>query len=339
MNKKILLITDAWKPQVNGVVTTLTNLVIQAKQNGDTIHVFHPGRCKIRFPLPGYKEITLGIPMPWTVRKLLNKRRWDHIHIATPEGPIGISFARTCRRLGISFSASCHTKFAEFVNARLPFIPVNWGWAWMRHVYRDSTHILTTTDSMVNELKQRGFKQDIRSWTRGVDRSIFFPIEKEQNTKSPLIVCVSRVSHEKGLDDFCKLTLDTPCTKVVVGDGPYLNDLKKKYPDVSFVGKKRGSELAKFYQHADVFVFPSKSDTFGVVIIEALACGTPVAAYPVTGPIDIIKPGITGYLDTDLKNAVKLCQRLDRNLVEHESRDYTWQSCYAQFVETLLPVK
>lgn len=336
---KILLITDAWKPQTNGVVTTLTNLVDQAKRKGDTIHVFHPGRCKIRFPMPGYREIKLGIVMPWTVRKLLKKRSWDHIHIATPEGPIGIAFARTCRKLGIPFSTSCHTKFAEFVNARLPFISVDLGWKWMRHVYRDSTHILTTTESMVQELRNRGFKQDIRSWTRGVDRSIFFPVTKEQNDKSPLLVCVSRVSHEKGLDDFCSVQLPFPCTKVIVGDGPYRSKLEAKYPDVEFVGLKKGAELAKFYQHADVFVFPSKSDTFGVVIIEALACGTPVAAYPVTGPIDIITPGITGYLNNDLSVAIAQCLNIDRSVVLEHSLEFSWSNCYKQFVDILLPLK
>lgn len=337
--RKILLITDAWKPQTNGVVTTLTNLVQQAKINGDTIHVFHPGRCKIRFPMPGYAEITLGIPMPWTLRKLLKKRAWDHIHIATPEGPIGIAFARTCRKLGIPFSTSCHTKFAEFVNARLPFISVDIGWRWMRHVYRDSTHILTTTDSMVQELRDRGFTQDIRSWTRGVDRNVFYPIQKQQNNKHPLIVCVSRVSHEKGLDDFCSLQLDIPCTKVVVGDGPYLKELKQKYPGVSFMGKKKGAELAKFYQHADVFVFPSKADTFGVVIVEAMATGTPVAAYPVTGPIDIVQEGVTGSLNNNLADAVSVCLTLDRSVVEYNSRQYTWENCYKQFIDILLPAK
>jgi glycosyltransferase involved in cell wall biosynthesis len=337
--RKILLVTDAWKPQTNGVVTTLTNLVDQAKRNGDTIHVFHPGRCKIRFPMPGYKEITLGIPMPWTVRKLLNKRKWDHIHIATPEGPIGIAFARTCRRLGIPFSTSCHTKFAEFVHARVPLIPVDFGWKWMRHVYRDSTHILTTTDSMVQELKDRGFTQNIKSWTRGVDRNIFNAVNKQTNTQWPLLVCVSRVSHEKGLDDFCQIELDIPCTKVVVGDGPYRRELEKKYSDVKFVGLKKGQELAKFYQNADVFVFPSKADTFGVVIIESLACGTPVAAYPVTGPIDIITPNVNGCMSDNLADAVNKCLTLDRKAVEQSSLDYTWENCYKQFVEILLPAK
>jgi len=334
---KILLITDAWKPQTNGVVTTLTNLVQQAKLNGDKIHVFHPGRCKIRFPLPGYSEITIGIVMPWVVRKLLKKQKWDHIHIATPEGALGIAFARTCRKLNISFSTSCHTKFPEFVNSRCSFVPIELGWRWMRHVYRDSTNILTTTNTMVNELKSWGFTQDIRSWTRGVDTSVFNPIGREAfDCKNPLLVCVSRVSHEKGLDDFCNI--DYPNAKlVIVGDGPYRKELERKYPHVYFPGMLKGEALAKWYRQADCFVFPSKADTFGVVMIESMACGTPVAAYPVTGPIDVIQQGVTGYMNDDLKTAVEHCLLLDRDQVYKASKHYTWEECYRQFKEILLP--
>lgn len=331
---KILLVTDAWQ-QVNGVVTTLENLVDQAKKHGDTIHVFHSGRCRIRFPLPGYKEIKIGIVMPWTVRKLLKKQSWDHIHIATPEGALGMAFARMCRKLNIPFSTSCHTKFAEFVNARLPWIPISWGWAFMRHVYRDATHILTTTDSMVQELKDRGFTQNITSWTRGVDRTIFHP-QGRKASKKPVLVCVTRVSHEKGIDDFCQLDY-AGATKIVVGDGPYRQELEKKYPCVTFVGVKRGEQLANYYRNADVFVFPSRTDTFGVVIIESLACGTPVAAYPVTGPIDILEQNVTGYVHEDLKTAVSRCLDINRDQVYNKSLVWSWESCYTQFKEILLP--
>lgn len=334
---KILLITDAWRGQTNGVVTTLTNLVEQAKKQGDTVHVFHPGRCKIRFPLPGYKEITIGIAMPWTVRKLLKKQRWDHIHIATPEGALGIAFARACRRLRIPFSTSCHTKFPEFVNARIPAIPVHWGWRWMRHVYRGSTNILTTTDTMVKELKDWGFTQDIRAWTRGVDRTVFNPNNRaEPCCGKPLLVCVSRVSHEKGLDDFCKI--DWPgATLAIVGDGPYRKQLQERYPDVVFVGLLKGEQLAEWYRNADCFVFPSRTDTFGVVMVESMACGTPVAAYPVTGPVDVIEQGVSGYMHDSLKTAVQHCLALDRTRVHVSSSRYSWEECYKQFKQTLLP--
>lgn len=336
---KILLITDAWHPQVNGVVTTLSNLVDQAKKNGDTVHVYHPRRCTIRFSLWFYPEIEIGIPNPFHIRKLLKKQKWDHIHIATPEGSLGIAFARTCRRLGIPFSTSCHTKFPEFVNAKWSFISIDLGWKWMRYLYKGTSTILTTTDSMVQELKDRGFTQDIRSWTRGVDRSIFYPEKRDPNAVTNVtLLCVSRVSHEKGLDDFCSIDMPN-AQKILVGDGPYLEELKKKYPDVIFVGKKTGKELGDYYRRATVFVFPSKTDTFGVVNIEAMACGTPVAAYPVTGPKDIIEEGVNGYTSENLEEAAQKCVYLDRESVYISSHKWTWENCYRQFCGILLKAK
>ncbi len=333
---KILLVTDAWHPQVNGVVTTLSNLVEQAKKNGDKIYTYHPGRCTIRFRLPSYPEIIVGIPNPFLVRSLLKKQKWDHIHVATPEGPIGMSFIRTCRRLNIPFSTSCHTKFPEFINARWKFISAEFGWKVMRNLYAGSSIILTTTDTMVNELKEKGFTQEILPWTRGVNRDIFYPTK----SKSPrdILLCVSRVSHEKGLDDFCSLQIPN-MKKVLVGDGPYLEELKKKYSDVEFVGKKVGKELGDYYRSATVFVFPSRSDTFGVVNIEALACGVPVAAYPVTGPLDIIEQGVNGYLFEDLSKAIEMCMKLNKNEIHKSSLKWTWENCYAQFKEILLFAK
>lgn len=337
--KKILLITDAWHPQVNGVVTTLTNIVDRAKKNGDVVYVYHPRRCSLRFSLWFYPEIEVGIPNPLHVRRLLKRQKWDHIHIATPEGSLGMSFIRICRRLGIPFSTSCHTKFPEFVNAKWPLVPVDLGWRWMRRIYKGSSVILTTTDSMVQELKARGFSQDIRPWTRGVDRSIFYPRDRgalvDDNVK---LLCVSRVSQEKGLDDFCSLSIPN-AQKILVGDGPYLESLKTKYPDVHFVGKKTGKELGDYYRQATVFVFPSKADTFGVVNIEALACGTPVAAYPVTGPKDIIENGVTGYLSEDLEHAIQKCLYIDREIVYNRSLKWSWENCYSQFVDILMKAR
>lgn len=333
---KILLITDAWHPQINGVVTTLSNLVDQAKKNGDKIYVYHPGRCTFRFSFPLYPEIIIGIPNPFHIRSLLKKQKWDHIHIATPEGPIGISFIRTCRRLNIPFSTSCHTKFPEVINARYSFIPIDLGWKIMKYLYADSSIILTTTDSMITELKDKGFIQTIKSWSRGVDRTIFYP--PTEHNKQLTLLCVSRVSQEKGLDDFCSLDIPN-AKKILVGDGPYLETLKKKYSDVHFAGKKTGTELGDYYRQATVFVFPSKSDTFGVVNIEALSCGTPVAAYPVTGPIDIIEHGINGYMSEDLAEAVEKCIYIDRTIVYNSSIKWTWENCYRQFKNILLPTK
>lgn len=332
--RKILLITDAWHPQVNGVVTTLSNLVDQAKKNGDKIHVYHPRRCTIRFPLWFYPEIEVGIPNPIHIRKLLKKQKWDHIHIATPEGTLGICFIRTCRRLKIPFSTSCHTKFPELVSAKWPFVSADLGWKVMRYLYSGSSIILTTTDSMVQELRDHGFTQEIKSWTRGVNRDIFYPgSEPNEN----ILLCVSRVSYEKGLDDFCKLNVPNT-RKILVGDGPYLHALKDKYPDVEFVGKKTGLELGDYYRNASVFVFPSKADTFGVVNIEALACGTPIAAYPVTGPNDIVVEGVNGCLSNNLEEAVTKALYLDRDQVYNSSKVWTWENCYQQFSNILMPL-
>ena len=207
----------------------------------------------------------------------------------------------------------------------------------MRHVYRNSTCILTTTPSMVQELRNNGFTQNIRSWTRGVDRSLFYP-DYFTNNKELVLLCVSRVSHEKGLDDFCNIQIPNS-KKILVGDGPYLATLKKNYNDVEFVGKRIGKELADYYRNADVFVFPSKSDTFGVVIIEAMACGLPVAAYPVTGPIDIIEQGITGYTDTNLTEAVSNCVFMSKSIVYYKSMHWSWDECYKQFKNILIVTK
>lgn len=332
---KILLITDAWLPQVNGVVTTLSNLVNQAKKNGDKVYVYHSGRCTLRFPLPSYPEIKIGIPNPLHILSLLKKQKWDHIHIATPEGPIGQSFVLSCRILKIPFSTSCHTKFPEFINAKWPFVSVDLGWKVMKYLYKGSSIILTTTESMVNELKDKGFDQEIRSWTRGVNREIFYP---DNFVNDNILLCVSRVSHEKGLDDFCSLNIPNT-KKVLVGDGPYLNELKEKYNDVEFVGKKTGKELGDYYRKASVFVFPSKTDTFGVVNIESMACGTPVAAYPVTGPIDIIDNGKNGYMSNNLGDAIYKCLSLNRQTVYESSLKWTWENCYLQFKNILLPAK
>jgi glycosyltransferase involved in cell wall biosynthesis len=334
---KILLITDAWKPQVNGVVTTLHNLVIEAKKQGDTMYVYHPGRCTFRFSLPGYSEIKIGIPNPLRIRKLLKKNSWDSIHIATPEGPIGFYFASICRKLNIPFSTSCHTKFPELINARLPWFKIIWGWKFMRYVYRNSTCILTTTPSMVQELKDNGFTQDIRPWTRGVDRAKFYP-DYSINNDELVLLCVSRVSHEKGLDDFCSLEISNS-KKILVGDGPYLDSLKKTYTDVEFVGKKLGKELADYYRKADIFVFPSKSDTFGVVMLEAMASGLPIAAYPVTGPIDVIEQGITGYTSNNLTDAVYNCMSMDKDIIYCRSSIWSWSDCYKQFKNILIDTK
>lgn len=331
--KRILIVTDAWHPQVNGVVTTLDNLVKVARQKNDYVEIAHPEIFPLRFPMPGYREIKLALPMPWQVKNKLTSQRWDHIHIATLEGPIGQSFSRQCRKLNIKFTTSYHTKFPDFINARYPFIKAELGWRFMRHIYKNSKSILATTDSMRRELVEHGFTQKIKPWDRGINRSLYKPnVRKIKKTKT--LLSVSRVSKEKNLDAFCQLQI--PQTKkVLVGDGPYLDSLKKRYNDVIFVGKKTGDELAQYYQQADVLVFTSHTDTFGIVNIEAIACGTPVASLPVTGPIDIIQNGVNGFIDKDLVQAIHKCIKLDRAIVAASSAKWSWENCYQQFWQIL----
>lgn len=332
---RILLVTDAWKGQTNGVVTTLENLVKQAKANGDEIRVYHPGRCRWRFPLPWYREIDIAFPQKTEVEHIVTSEKWDHIHVATPEGWVGKAFVQALRKHQVAFSTSCHTKFPEFVNARVPFIKVKWGWQWMRRRYQDTTKILVPSQSMKQELETWGFDQEIVVWSRGVDRDQFHPLKNRPENDTKILLCVSRVSHEKGLDDFCSLNIPNT-RKILVGDGPYLNTLKSRYPDVEFAGKKTGSDLAQCYQTADVFVFPSKADTFGVVMLESIACGTPVAAYPVTGPIDVVKEGQNGSLNNHLVPAINNALAASRSNVYESSLEWTWERCYAQFKENLL---
>lgn len=329
--KKILLISDAAEPQVNGVVTTLKNTVAQAYKHGDRIHVFTSEYNDFKFKLPFYSEIELSIPKSSRIRDWLTCGEYDHVHIMTLEGPIGIMASNICRQMKIPFTASMHTKFPEFVNARFPVINPKYVWKGMKWLYRDAKAIFVPTDSFKNELVTYGFDENrLKIWGRGVNTEYFYPRETKLEEDQTILLCVSRVSQEKGLDDFC--SLDIPNSrKILVGDGPYRKELEKKYPDVIFVGMKDQSELGEYYRSADVFVFPSKADTFGVVMIEAMACGLPIAAYPVPGPIDVVKNQINGALDKDLSNAVSKALRVDRESVITESKQYTWENSYKQF--------
>lgn len=328
MKKKVLLVSDAWKPQVNGVVTTLDNVAKESKKKGAKTLVFHPGRCRTRFRLPFYPEIEIGIPNPILAYKLIKKKNWDGIHISSPEAPVGFAFSSVCSILKKDFNTSYHTKLPEFIKSRFRPFPVELGYAWMKWCHRKSSKILVTTESIKEDLDRRKFG-NTEVWSRGVDRSLFYPIEKPKNN-TPILVCVSRVSKEKNLEDF--FNLDLSYRKIMVGDGPELESYKKKYPNVEFVGKLTGKALAWYYQIADVFIFPSRLDTFGVVIIEALACGTPVVAYPEPGPVDIIKNGVSGFLVDDLSQGISRALYLDRNAVYEESLKWSWDRAAVIFL-------
>jgi len=332
MRKRILIITDNTREQINGVVTTFSNIELLARRDGYDINYISPDLFD-SIPAPGYPEVKLSWPK--RIGRRIESWHPDHIHIAT-EGPVGLAARLWCDRHGWRYNTSYHTKFPEFIK-KIYGIPQSWTYAYVRWFHKHSGRVLTTTDTMVRDLRAHGFAGDIRPWTRGVDRGVFYPGLRKRSTDEKILLNVGRVSREKGLDDFCKLSI--PGTrKIVVGDGPYRRDLMEKYRDVEFVGAKTGRDLATYYANADVFVFPSRTDTFGVVIIESLACGTPVAAYPVPGPKDILEPGITGYTSQCLQDAVEICLDYDRNRVAMASQQWTWDRCWQIFRDNLMPV-
>lgn len=329
---KISLITDTWS-NVNGVATTLHATVNELKARGHEVQVIEPTLFKT-ISAPSYKEVRLSWNI-WKVWSMIRKFDPDSIHIAT-EGPLGFA-ARLYCSIGkkVPHNTSYHTKFPEYLKLYYG-LPLKVGYWLMRLFHKYSEKVLVTTESMKIELEQHGFK-NLVVWNRGVDRDIFNSSTRKSTLASkPVLLCVSRASEEKGLDDFC--SLKTTGTKILVGDGPYLKKLKEKYPDVIFTGYKKGLSLAHYYANSDVFIFPSRTDTFGVVMIEALACGTPIAAYPVTGPIDIVKCGINGDLSESLTSSIEKCLLLNRSNIEENSKGYCWKSCTDIFEKNLVKI-
>lgn len=328
--KKILIITDNLKDQINGVVTTYKNIEAMAILDGYTVDYIHPGMFSY-VDCPKYNEVKLALPTK--MGEEIEKINPDYIHIAT-EGPIGLWARAYLTKCGFRYNTAYHTKFPEGLK-KLAYIPESITWSYIRWFHKHTGRVLTTTDSMVKELKDHGFDGEVISWTRGVDRSIFDPAHRTATPgDKPLMVCVSRVSKEKNLEKFFEL--DHSGTKIMVGDGPMREEYEKKYPDVYFVGAKRGKELARYFADADVFVFPSQWETFGLVMIEAMACGTPVAAYPCQGPIDVVDEGITGCMNWDLKQAVVDALKLDRDVVFEGSKRWTWENAWKIFKDNLL---
>jgi glycosyltransferase involved in cell wall biosynthesis len=333
MRKRILIVTDNTREQINGVVTTFTNIELLAQHDGFDIDYISPVLFN-SIPAPGYPEVRLAWPAK--IGRLIQSRSPDYVHLAT-EGPIGLAAKLWLDHKGWRYNTSYHTKFPEFVE-KIYRIPAAWTYAYVRWFHKHSGRVLTTTETMVHTLRTHGFQGDIRSWTRGVNRSIFDPGLRDRSDNEIRLLNVGRVSREKGLDDFCSLQIPNT-RKIVVGDGPYLAELRKRYPDVDFVGALTGRALAQHFADADVFVFPSRVDTFGVVIIEALAMGTPVAAYPVPGPRDILTAGVTGHMELDLESAVLRCLDLDRDGVLAASQIWTWQACWEIFRDNLVPAQ
>jgi glycosyltransferase involved in cell wall biosynthesis len=332
MSKTILIVTDNLPNQINGVVTTYKNIEACAIRDNYRVVYLDPGRFRY-VDCPGYNEVKIAFP--WKMGQIFEEINPDHIHIAT-EGPVGLCARQYLDKRGYRYNTAYHTKFPEGIR-KLFGVPEAITWPLVRWFHKHSGKVLTTTTTMVNELKEQGFGTEVIPWTRGVDRTIFKP-EHRAETVSKYILCVSRVSKEKNLEAFFEL--DYPgYLKVMLGDGPMLETYKKKYPDVHFTGYKTGIDLARYYANAEVFVFPSQWETFGIVMIEAMACGTPVAAYSVTGPKDVIEEGLTGYmssLDQGLVISVDKCLQLDRKKVVEGSKRWSWENAWQIFKNNLV---
>ena len=331
---KLLLITDAWKPQTNGVVTTYNNVIAELERIDVQTDVIHPGLFHT-LPCPGYSEIKLALNT-WDLGKRIKDSNADFVHVAA-EGPLGLAARRYLNKHQWRYTTSFHTCFPEYINERLPFISVKLGYRYMHWFHKHSATILVTTPSMQQRLAGYGFDK-MTVWGRGVDTALFKPNGKAQNdSENPTFLYVGRVAVEKNIDAF--LALDLPGRKVVVGDGPSRSELQRKYPDVEFVGYKYGQELTAEFASADVFVFPSKTDTFGLVMLEAMACGTPVAAYPVPGPVDVVTPGVTGILDDDLQQAALAALQLKRQDCRDFAVTRSWQECANTMRKHLVPAR
>ena len=325
--------TDAWTPQVNGVVRCLSAVGDELAHRQTDVFYLTPGQFWT-VPLPTYPEIQLALASQGAVAAYFDRVQPDHIHIAT-EGPLGLQARLFCEWNKIDFTSSYHTRFPEYLAARVP-IPTEVSYAYLRWFHAEASVTMVPTKSVAEVLTGQGFR-NLAVWSRGVDTSAFHPGEKTlfHDLTGPHLLYVGRVAVEKNVEAFLRLTV--PGSKIVVGDGPQLEELRKKYPEAHFVGRKTGAELRAHYQSADVFVFPSMTDTFGNVMIEALACGTPVAAMPVTGPIDVLTDPLAG-VSTPISNAaVRQALTLKREDALIHAARFTWAHTADQFASWLVP--
>jgi glycosyltransferase involved in cell wall biosynthesis len=329
---RILIATDAWEPQVNGVVRTLKNTRRELEAMGHLVEFLTPLEFRT-VACPTYPDIRLSLFPSNGVRKHVERFAPEALHLAT-EGPIGLSARSWALKTGRPFSSAYHTRFPEYVYARIR-IPLSLTYAYLRWFHGPSQAVLTPTVSMCRDLEHWGLR-NVRLWSRGVDHAIFKPRDVNRlRTTPPIFLYVGRVAVEKNVEAF--LELDLPGSKWIAGDGPALAGLRKRYPHAHYLGVLGQTELAEVYSSADVFVFPSKTDTFGLVLLEALACGLPVAAYPVTGPLDVIGDSNAGALHHDLRTACLRALELKReDAVAHASR-FSWRATTEQFVRCLRP--
>ncbi|MFN3961031.1 MAG: glycosyltransferase family 4 protein [Parvularculaceae bacterium] len=331
---KIVIATDAWKPQLNGVVRTLETLGDILTSFGNQVRYITPNEFK-SVPLPSYPEIRLSILPNRRVAKIINDFKPDAVHIAT-EGPIGRAVRRFCKRRDYPFTTSFHTRFPEYANERWA-VPISWGYAVLRDFHKDGEAMMVATPGLMEELKERGFT-GMKLWARGVDLRQFTPGDPSVLDKypRPIFLYVGRLAVEKSIEDFLKC--DLPGTKLIVGDGPQRAELEERFKDAVFVGPKFGDELTKYYQGADVFVFPSRTDTFGLVNVEALACGVPVAAYPVRGPLEILDgaPAGCGAMNEDLRQAcLDALNNRDPAQCRKWAERFSWDAASRQFIANL----
>jgi glycosyltransferase involved in cell wall biosynthesis len=285
--------------------------------------------------MPTYPEIPLALMPGREVARRLREFQPDAVHIAT-EGPLGGAARAYCLKHGLAFTTAYHTCFPEYVKPRFG-VPLAWTYAWLRRFHAPASAVLVATPAIRALLEARGFR-NIADWSRGVDTELFHPVEhRSKDLRRPVFLYAGRVAVEKNLPAF--LELDLPGTKLIVGDGPQRRELEKRFPGAVFAGTKFGAELASYFQEADVLVFPSRTDTFGLVLIEAMACGTPVAAFPVRGPIDVVKDPAAGVLDNDLRAAALAALALDRAQVRRYAERFTWEHCSRQFLSNLVPAR
>lgn len=330
---RILIVTDAWKPQVNGVVRTLTETSRELTQFGHQVDMITPLEFNT-LPCPTYPDIRLSILPYRQVARRIAELAPHAIHIAT-EGPLGLAARRYCLRHKLAFTTAYHTRFPEYIAARTR-LPLSISYAWMRHFHNAGAATMVPTQSIADDLRARGFTKVVL-WSRGVDTSLFTPGERDRldESNAPRFVYIGRVAVEKNIEAFLKLEL--PGSKWVVGDGPLMARLQREYPEVHFAGVFPQNELARFYRAADVFVFPSLTDTFGLVLLEAMACGTPVAAYPVAGPLDVVGNSGAGVLADDLRQACLDAMKIDRSHVRRVAEGFSWAAAARQFEQHLHP--
>ncbi len=331
---KVAIVTDAWHPQTNGVVTTLSRTVECLTSLGHAVTLMTPEGLP-SIPCPTYPEIRLALFQGRRVAQWLEDERPDALHIAT-EGPLGLAARNAACRANFAFTTSYHTQFPQYLQARFP-VPPRFSYAVLRRFHGRATRTMVGTQQVRDDLRNRGFNHLVH-WGRGVDTELFKPrLGVRDAYPGPVLVYVGRVAVEKSVEDFCRVR--TGGTKIVIGAGPALQDLRRRYPEVIFTGYKYGSELAELMSCGDCFVFPSRTDTFGLVMLEAMASGLPVAAYPVIGPIDVVREGFSGCLRNDLTEAVSAALKLDPQHARQQALEYRWENATRQFLGNLVELR